>query len=802
MSNASLGTVVAMLVLAVAGHLAAAAPAEGNAADRVALRLLPEKVVNRVDEKIYGHFLEHIYHSVNGGLWGEMVWGRSFEEGPRGGNWSVKDDCLVQRDMGTNIRLLFGDPAWTDYEFTLEARKTGGNEGFLILFRVAGDDDFYWCNLGGWGNKRHALERGIKGQGRWGTVGPVVDGAIETDKWYRVRVRCEGRRFQVWLDDNRIIDFTDDPKAHLAGRVGVGTWSTQVQYRRLKVTDLGGKVLHEGLPPSLRRPTVAKWWTSYGDGQVDRTSADPLNGDFCQMIAGDGGETGVQQTPLCIRKGETYRGSLWARGSAADGLVVRLLDGDKTLAECAVPKPGEAWQDCPIVLKPSRGADNATLRVGLRGKGRVWVDQVSLMPDAWRKAGGFRPDLVKAVADLRPPVIRWPGGCFASRYRWKDGVGPQSKRVKYPASIWDDQDTNSYGTDEFVAMCRMVGTQPLIVVNIGMHEPREQRDAYCQEACDWVEYCNGPATSRWGKVRAANGHPEPYGVKYWEIDNEVWGLKPDDYVRVVEQFVAAMKKVDPSIIVAACGSGQLGGAWGAADAEIIAQCAERIDYLSVHHYENPDRFATGPAAAEAFWRGRAALIAKSRNPKVRLYISEWNAQSTDWRTGLYAGGILNAFERCGDAVGMAGPALFLRHASAAAWDNAFINFDHRTWFPAPNYVVMKLWRDHYAPQRVELEGDAGPLNAVATRSEDGGRLYLKVVNPADRPVEVELTVADGFKPGKAAMQLVAPDDLKARNTLEAPQAIRPVAAKVAEKGQTVTFTLPRWAAAVITIPRK
>ncbi len=91
------------------------------------------------------------------------------------------------------------------------------------------------------------------------------------------------------------------------------------------------------------------------------------------------------------------------------------------------------------------------------------------------------------------------------------------------------------------------------------------------------------------------------------------------------------------------------------------------------------------------------MIAKSANPNVKLYMSEWNAQSTDWRTGLYAGGFLNAAERNGDVLGMAGPALFLRHVSARAWDNAFVNFDHRRWFPAPNYVVMKLWRGHYAP---------------------------------------------------------------------------------------------------------
>jgi alpha-N-arabinofuranosidase len=421
------------------------------------------------------------------------------------------------------------------------------------------------------------------------------------------------------------------------------------------------------------------------------------------------------------------------------------------------------------------------------------------MSGAARATGGFRPDLLKAVADLRPPIIRWPGGCFASLYRWKDGVGPQHKRVKYPKSMWDDLDVNSFGTDEFLALCRKVAAQPLIVVDIGMHDKPDKRGEYMREAAEWVEYCNAPATTTWGAARAANGHPEPYGVKFWEIDNEVWTLKPEQYTPIVRDFVAAMKKVDPSFIVGACGSGQLGGMWGDGDARVLADCAGIIDYLSVHHYEGAEHFADGPATEEKFLRGRGKMIAASANPKVKLYVSEWNAQSTDWRTGLYAGGILNTFERCGDIVGLAGPALFLRHVSAKGWDNAFINFDHRTWFPAPNYVVMKLWRDHFAPDRLELTGDAAGLNVMATRSADGKCIYLKIVNPTDQPATVKLEVQGGFVPVAAELKVVAGESLTARNTLETPNAIRPTDAKVALEGTTATFSLPRWSVGVLTV---
>ena len=765
----------------------------------VELSVDPDRVLNRIDEKIYGHFLEHIYHSVNGGLWGELIWDRSFEDWGGAARWATEGDCLAQKSLEHGVTLLVGDASWRDYELTLEARKTGGDEGFLILARAADPKTFYWANLGGWQNRRHALERSEGG--RRGVVGASKDGSIEKGKWCSIRVRCEGARIQVSLDGQPVIDFTD-PKPLAAGKVGVGTWATQAQFRNLKVAALDGKPLHAGLPTTgAGGNAVSQKWEAYGGGRFTRVSDNPLNSEFCQGIAGDGPETGVQQRPLCIRKGESYVGSLWARGHAEGGLAVRLLDGANRLAEQALPAPGGEWKEYPFALSAQADADNALIQVGLVGKGSVCLDQVSLMPKTWKDAGGFRPDLLKAIADLRPPVIRWPGGCFASFYRWKDGVGPQHKRVKYPRTMWDDVDVNSFGTDELIAMCRKVGAEPLIVVDIGMHDAREKRDLYCQEACDWVEYCNGPADGAWGKARAANGHPEPYNVKFWEIDNEVWGLKPDDYVSVIRQFAPAMKKVDPSITLLACGSGQLGGHWAAGDEAVINQAAELVSYLSVHHYESPNRYADGPAAAEKFWRSLAEKIARSKNPKLQLYVSEWNAQSTDWRTGLYAGGALNVFERCGDFVGIAGPALFLRHVSATAWDNAFINFDHKGWFPAPNYVVTKLWRDHYAPCRVELTGQAGALEAVATRSEDGTRLFLKAVNPTPSEVQVELKVKGTFPVGAAAIKQITGESLAARNTLEKPDAIRAMDGEAEVQAQTVRFTLPRLSAAVVSITK-
>jgi hypothetical protein len=180
-------------------------------------------------------------------------------------------------------------------------------------------------------------------------------------------------------------------------------------------------------------------------------------------------------------------------------------------------------------------------------------------------------------------------------------------------------------------------------------------------------------------------------------------------------------------------------------------------------------------------------------------MSEWNAQSTDWRTGLYAGGLLNGFERTGDVFEIGGPALFLRHTSASGWDNAFINFDHTGWFPAPNYVVMKLWHDHYAPNRVQMTGSDTSLNVVTVMSEDEQTLYIRLVNPNAVDKSVAIDIDNSFVPETAYMHYVAPGDLYARNTLADPDAVHVEAKVIGIDGQMLRLLMPAYSAGVITV---
>jgi alpha-N-arabinofuranosidase len=648
-----------------------------------------------------------------------------------------------------------GDPAWGDYELTLEARKTGGGEGFLILFRARDSESFYWWNLGGWGNQQHALECEVDDQRR--IITKRIPGKIETGRWYTIRVRVEGDHIQGWLDGEKLLDTRDG--SHPTGAVGVGTWRTRALFRSLRVTSLEGKTLWEGLPELEGQGGTALYWDAHAKSGELAWALDSVNALNCRVsqrldigLREGSAHGGLTQERVAVERGREYRGSLWLRGEDFEGVgVVGLSAPDGTpLATAALPDPGKEWTEASFTLRPTATDANAALVIAFAGSGRVWVDQVSLMSKAARRASGFRPDLLRAIRDLHPPMIRWPGGCFASIYRWKDGIGPRHERVS------------------FIRLCRRVGAEPLIVVNSGSWDDITKPE-YLQDALDWLEYCNGAPDSKWGAVRARNGHREPYNVRYWEIDNETWRLGVETYAEVVKRFAPAMRDKDPGVILFACGSGGRNQEW---NKRLVELCGECFEYISPHHYERPDGYATGARQLEAAWADLADFIRKSEHPDIKIAFTEWNLQTTDWRTGLFAGGFLIAAERQAPTLGMASPALFLRNVDAPAWDNAFINFDHAGWFPAPNYVVMRMFRRCYAPVRIALDGEIpAALDALATRSEDGRRLYVKLFNPTDRPVTFAVGIAGKWRPDEAQLRWVAAESLTARNTLDEPNTI-------------------------------
>jgi alpha-N-arabinofuranosidase len=749
-----------------------------------------DRVVGHVDNKIYGQFLEHIYHSVNGGIWGQLIFNRSFEEVLSKDSWTVHGDELDSPpDLPGDSRFAIGSEAWKDFDATVGLRRTSPAGSVTVSFRVTGKNG-YSVGLGVDSNRQYVL-----GLTRGSYLSAKVEreqtnsvpGSIEQGKWYRLHIRCEAAHAQVWLDGRLIFESEHIDRPN--GQIVLGISDGAASFRNLKVASLDRAPLME------ETPSPARHWTMLGSPTASMDYQDPLNSAVSLKLSSDRGGEGVQQHHLAVHQNDALRGSMWLRGTAPQGVTVRLMDGTKELADQHINGIGSEWKEFALKLHPSLASAEATLQIVSDGKATLWIDQISLTPESSLADGGFRPDLLKAMADLRPAIVRWPGGSFVGEYDWKRTIGPQETRIGKRG--WDEWDPLDFGIDEYMQLMRTLDAEPLIVIYMGP-QGAQDRTKFIQDAHDFVEYCNGPATSTWGRKRAENGHPEPYHVKYWEIDNEVWGTKTDNYIKAIRDFSATMKAVDPTISLIACGSGNFGGQWGEGDIAIIDEVAELVDYLSIHRYESADRFASGPSRAELFWGQLAQRIAQSKNPKMKLFISEWNAQSTDWRTGLYAGGELNAFEES-PIVGMATPALWLRHVTAPSWDNAFINFDQSGWFPAPNYVVMKLYRDHFEPNLLRVTGAPADLNIVATESADGKTLVLKVVNTDDRVMGIHILLHGSFQAADGMWSIVAPDSLTAKNSLTQPNAVHPIETKITCQDHELHLDLPRWSVSVLSL---
>jgi alpha-N-arabinofuranosidase len=596
---------------------------------------------------------------------------------------------------------------------------------------------------------------------------------------------------------------------HIFNSVHGGLWGDQILNGTLELTPEGRR---RGRRGSETSPTVnpPRNWEFVGDTNgvsIDRDN--PLNADVSvRIVTLNSNESGVGpgicQRDIALKQSENYTLSLYARGN---GIVfVTFQDEVGTLFSKALTGLTQQWQKFTVEFTSSRNANSTVLT--LRGEpGPVNIDQISLFSASALATGGYRPDLFKAVADLQPASIRWPGGSFANRYIWQNGIGPHEKRLPHPVEQWGDRDTYQFGTDEFIQFCEKVGAEPILVINTSRG---------VEDALNWLEYCMGDATSEYGKMRTANGHPEPYQLKTIEIDNEPWlMMEYPAYLERVKAFCPAIREKYPNLKLSVAGSYGYDTGPGEGNQEanrnwdprIIEDAGKLFDILSPHYYNGiafPADFVEDPYKYEEFLKGRGEIIKKSENPNIKIYVSEWNLTTSrygnDWHVGLYAGAILNAFERQADVVTMSCPALFMRKQGVTtSWDNALINFDQKSWFPAGNYVVMKLWRDSFAPNLLAADGPERPLNFVATRSADKQTVFLKAVNPTSDAIEAAIRIDGDINPGSATMQMIAPGNENARNSLEEPGNIKVVPASATVENRTVRFTMPPLSASVVKL---
>lgn len=793
-----------------------------------------------IDSKIYGQLFEHIYFSADGGLWGEMIAGRSFEPeqypgiSPREGffdGWYEDDDNILHSptlfEQSIPVTVIEGDSyiistdiKWRGYKL-FRHMWSGGYTDMRVEFKNFSDGKSYRFRLHDPqyepANPRNpqpakeatfAIEKETvaERQGRDGkpmtvTVWePVVSVAVKpgqidgTEKWHNLIISCSGKNITVHWDGKQVLKYKDIDNTITKNDIAFGVNYTEAQYKNIRITSADRKTVYlEGMPVVVKNPAVAPQWKSFGNGGFEMVKGKAVNMDYSQKITAGAETSGVSQGPFAVRKGEVYSGSLWTKGDGKAELIIAFNSSGKNIAAQVIGKPGAEWKKYEFSLDGGQFEGDAHLAIGAKG-GSLQVDQVSMMSLSAINLGGFRPDIYKAVEQLNPTNLRWPGGGYAAQYSWKWGVGPQEKRMRWPHYMWMNYDQNSFGTDEFIQLCRQINSEPVMVVRIGFDRPESEHAMILQEACDWVAYCNEPASGKWGSKRAANGHQEPYNIKYWEIDNEMWEYGIDKYEAAVREFSTAMHKVDPDIKIIVC------GAFGnTADKEFINRSGNYFDYMSLHHYEGANGYATGPSRLAAQYDQYAEMIAGGPNPNIKLYISEWNLSSIDWRTGLFAGGFLNMCEQR-PVVEMGAAALFIRRTDAPDWNNAFINFDYKGVFIAPNYLVTKLWHDNFSKYRLAYTGETGSISISTTLSENGRNVIVKIVNPTENAYDL-IIGGDWKSLTGAGYEFIAPGSLNAANSMQSPNTVSVERKEITPSQNAVTLKVVPYSAGVLTLTK-
>jgi alpha-N-arabinofuranosidase len=540
-----------------------------------------------------------------------------------------------------------------------------------------------------------------------------------------------------------------------------------------------------------------------------------------RVQAGDGviPRHGVYQPRIAIRSGVEYRGYVWLRTTDYAGPITIALESDaddgKVYASANInPAVSGDWRKYQFSLKPARSDLLARFVILFPGKGTVWLDQVSLMPGDVAP-GGVRREVFDKISLLKPAFIRWPGGNVAQDYRWLWGVGPRDERVTWSNLSWKNEpEPGDFGTDEFVVFARAAGAEPSITVNV------EGRGATVDEAAAWVEYCNGPATSRYGAMRAANGHPAPFNVKFWEIGNEIWGnwvrghSDAATYARNYNRYAQAMRAVDPSIKLIAVGDNDMN--W---NRTVLSGAGSNIDYLAIHHYygrreskNDPLNLMARPLFFERFYEEVQQLVRElGFDGRIKLAINEWGLdlpmeRQYSMESALYAARLMNVFERSGELVEMSAVSDLVN-----GWPGGIIQAGRHSVFVSPIYLVNQLYSTHRGDARLastassptyntSAEGSNIPsLDAIVSRTDDGKTIVIKAVNTSrTNSLVTTITIHGATVSTRADLNTVAAPSLTVANNFSRADAVS-IDKRTIKSGQNFVVILPKHSVSVIVL---
>ena len=449
----------------------------------------------------------------------------------------------------------------------------------------------------------------------------------------------------------------------------------------------------------------------------------------------------------------------------------------KVLADTVLTVNGQTWTPYTATLRANGDCRNAALRVLVLTLGVMDVDQLSLMPQDTYKGHGLRRDLAEALEALNPKFLRFPGGCvvhgggdgFWNTYRWKTTVGPKEQRRQLK-NTWGYHQSMGLGYYEYFQMCEDMNMQPVPILPCGVScqganggwemwptqaqdvVPMQEMDEWVQDALDLIEWANGDENTKWGKVRAAAGHPKPFGLKYLGIGNEE-KISPE-FVERFKYMYAKITEKHPEIVIV--GTAGPGSHPGNPDYEAGWKLARELDMpiLDEHYYEKHDYFETS-----------RQYDSYPREGKTKVYLGEYASKDKKMRDALAEALYLLHVERNGDIVCMTSYAPLFARKNATNWNPDLIYFDNERPFLTCSYYVQQMFGqssgNYYYGDCVTFEGEKTNMQEQSVVLNTKTRqLFVKVCNAAAdaRKVNIDLSRFSGLKKNAVKTTLAGEPD--------------------------------------------
>jgi alpha-N-arabinofuranosidase len=463
----------------------------------------------------------------------------------------------------------------------------------------------------------------------------------------------------------------------------------------------------------MRWPVTSPWpyWSASSNISLAISNDNPLHTATPQSLqvsidaAGKNSLVNEGFWGIKVVKGEKYRLTFYARTDERynSSLSVALQDtlGKQFSTHIFKTVSGKEWKKYSATLQASESNGKARFVISFGGTGTIWLDHVSLFPEKTFKnrPNGMRADLAQFLADLKPSFVRWPGGCFVegitieSAPNWKNSIGPLIGRPG-TFSPWGYWSSDGFGYHEYLQFCEDIGSDALYVFNAGVScdyrsgtfIPDDQLAPVIADAIDAIEYAIGPATSKWGKVRAANGHPKPFPLKYVEVGNEQHGPA---YARRFNWFYKAIKEKYPGIkVIASMGIGDINRRTldSVQHTDVADEHAYKAAYWAFNNYDHFDRYRRGD---------------------YEVYVGEYATNAGVGRGNMLAA--LNdavyilGMEKNGDLVTMSSYAPLFENVNTRHWPVNLINFDADKSFGRISYYTIKMMNDHRADQNLSAQ---------------------------------------------------------------------------------------------------